>query len=99
MSELTNEVVERAKKDPQFLWALVFNPAEATKGLRLTDQERAFIAANTPERLIGGILGVAVAGCGSNPTCDSTCTATCTVTFTSRQDPGELREAFAARRG
>lgn len=82
MNDIIKEIVERARKDVNFLYQLVFNPIEAAKGLRLTDEERSALAANTPERLIGAVLS-RMAGCGSSPTCDSTCTATCTVTFTS----------------
>ena len=56
MTDTVKEVVERAKKDPNFLYQLVFNPAEAAKGLRLTEEERTALAANTPERLIGAAL-------------------------------------------
>lgn len=85
MEDTIKEIVERSRKDPNFLYQLVFNPSEAVKGLRLTDEERTAFAANTPEKLIGAALA-ARAGCGSSPTCDQTCTATCTVTFTSRTD-------------
>jgi hypothetical protein len=81
------EIVERARKDPNFLHQLVFNPVEAAKGLKLTEEERTALAANTPEQLIGAVLSRAK-GCGSTPTCDSTCTATCTVTFTSVKAQG-----------
>lgn len=89
MSAAIKEVIERAKQDPQFFHDLVFKPAEAVKGLRLSPEERAAIAANNPEVLVGLAVGrlMAACGCTSAGTCESTCTATCTVTFTS------LREA------
>lgn len=82
MSDSTQEIIERARKDKAFLYQLVFDPSEAVKGLRLTDDERAALTASTPEGLIGAI--VTRRGCGSTPTCASTCEATCKVTFTSR---------------
>lgn len=85
MNDSIKEVVERARKDPNFLHQLVFNPTEAARSLRLTEEERAALAANTPEKLVGAALGRA-AGCGSSGTCDQTCGVTCTVTFTSVQD-------------
>jgi len=96
MDDVIKEIVERARKDPNFLHQLVFNPREASKGLRLTEEERAAFAANTPERLIGAALA-ARAGCGSSPTCEQTCTATCTVTFTSRTEKDAVVNPAVAR--
>ena len=72
------------------------DPAEAAKGLRLTEEERTALAANTPERLIGAALARA-AGCGSASTCESTCTATCTVTFTSIQRGEDVVDPIVGR--
>ena len=39
MEDTIKEIVERSRKDPNFLYQLVFNPSDAVKGLRLTDEE------------------------------------------------------------
>jgi len=92
MSAGMNQLVARAKKDRAFLYLLLANPAEATRDIELTDEERQALGASSISRLgslvdVGALLA---AGCGSSPTCDSTCAATCTVTFTSIQAPGEV---------
>jgi hypothetical protein len=84
VSSTVQEIVERARTDPQFLHNLVFNPTETAKGLRLTEEERQAIASSTPERLIGAVVST-LRGCGSTGTCVETCKQTCTVTFTSVQ--------------
>jgi hypothetical protein len=81
MSDAMQQIVERARKDPGFLLALLANPTETTKGYALTDQERSAISGTTAERLTA--LRPAITFI-QDPTClGNTCTMSCVVTFLS----------------
>ena len=74
------EVVNRAREDPSFFKRLHENPIAAISGIPLTPEERAAIDANTPEKLLGLLVGLTRAGCGDSGTCDETCSSTCSHT-------------------
>lgn len=87
MTKEMKKLVERAKKDRNFLNQLLTDPEEATNDIDLSEEERKALGGNTIGRLgtLADAGALVAAGCGSSGTCEQTCTATCTVTFTSIQ--------------
>jgi hypothetical protein len=78
------ELIERAKKDPKFFHALVFNPKEVLSSLSdLNKQSREAIIGANPEELFAHLLGVQGGGNdssirkGCGHTCSSSCGYTC----------------------
>jgi hypothetical protein len=95
-SDAVNELVERARSDPEFFHALVFKTEEVLSSLENLDRRsKANLVAISPEDFIGRLIGD-VAGC--DVTCTSSCGATCgsscgyTTNFTLRPE-----EIFANR--
>jgi len=74
------QVVARARSDPQFFARLQADPEAALAGIELTPADRATLGANTAERLMGVLVARPSAGCGSQGTCGSTCAETCSHT-------------------
>jgi hypothetical protein len=80
--EALNQLIERARKDPQFFHALVFSPEKVLGELDFLDRrERGAIVAIRPEDVIAGLAGllknptsgVAVCGYSCSDSCDITC--------------------------
>lgn len=57
--KVLQKLVDQARKDPQFLHALVFHPESVLKKLdHLNRGIRATLVRNSPESVIAGIFGV-----------------------------------------
>jgi hypothetical protein len=68
-------IVERAKNDPAFFHALVFQPEDALKELRDVDRRiKGTIIGANPERIVELVAS------GTVSWCDVTCTSSCGVT-------------------
>lgn len=77
-----DQLVARAKKDPKFFHALVFDAEKTIADLDFLDRRsKASLVALDPQDVIAGLAGLAinvggdVQFCGD--TCDSSCTNTC----------------------
>lgn len=74
-NEVLASIVEKAKNDPKFFHALVFDPETALKDLKDVDRHiKASIIGQDPQDILRIITG-SIAGCGN--TCSSSCDNTC----------------------
>jgi hypothetical protein len=77
------KIIGRAKEDPKFFHALVFNPSSLAEELReLDDEARDLIFKARPGKNIGRLIGQAAGDCScTSGTCEGTCGgSTCGVT-------------------
>jgi len=75
-NDALSAIVEKAKKDPAFFHALVFDPESALKSMGDADRKtKASIIGNNPEDILQVIAG-GLSWC--DVTCASSCGATCT---------------------
>jgi len=76
-NETLKQIVEKAKADPQFFHALIFEPDKALNQLSGVDRAaKGKLLATDPERLLSDALAP-LGGTGCGKSCDTSCDYTC----------------------